>query len=92
MKGRFPVPDERQRWNTSCWSVCLELRNEGWSLMEGSECCSGEPGVLRGDWQCVLAVGVGVVGEQCSAAAPRAGTTVGNDFKATTMEIKGMRM
>lgn len=40
----------------------------------------------------MLAVGVGVVGEQCSAAAPRAGTTVGNDFKATTMEIKGMRM
>lgn len=48
--------------------------------------------VLKGDWQWVLAVGVGVMGEQCSAAAPCAGTTVGNDFKATTMEIKGMRM
>lgn len=50
---------------------------------------AGGPG---GGWQWGPSVGLGVVGEPCSAAAPHAGTTVGNDFKATTMEIKGMRM
>lgn len=49
-------------------------------------------GVLGGGWQWGPSVGLGVVGEPCSAAAPHAGMTVGNDFKATTMEIKGMRM
>lgn len=59
--------------------------------------CSGEtcPGVSREEAGTgVLAAGAGVVSERAAflPSIPNAGMTMGNDFKATTMEIKGMRM